>query len=106
LTFGETPIVCGGSYYWSTTYQQCWTYIGGVWQQTTFNMAWPNKFFAMTQSPFKNSSQSLFMTGGYNGTSDIDKAAVIQLFFLHPHEQFNQKSIKFYILITFNLQKY
>ena len=47
---------------------------------TSYNMAWPNKFFSMIQSPFKNSSQSLFITGGYDGTSDVNKAAVISFY--------------------------
>ncbi len=72
LNFGETPIVCGGRS--SGSYQECWNFKGGNWQQTTFNMNWPNVFFAMSKSPFKNASQSLFITGGYGGP---DKAQIV-----------------------------
>jgi len=77
LTFGETPMVCGGNYQWGTTYHQCWKYINGAWrQQDSYNMPWPNKFFALSLPPFKNSSHSLFMAGGFDGTRDINKVAV------------------------------
>jgi hypothetical protein len=69
LNFGETPIVCGGA-----GISGCWNFKGGNWQQTTFNMNWANVFFAMSKSPFKNASQSLFITGGYGGP---DKAQVV-----------------------------
>jgi hypothetical protein len=26
-------MVCGGNYYWSTTYRECWRYINGAWRQ-------------------------------------------------------------------------
>ena len=66
-------MVCGGSRY-SATYQLCWKYINGAWQQQA--MPWPNTYFALSLPPFKNSSHSLFMTGGNDGTSDINKVAV------------------------------
>ena len=70
-------MVCGGKYYWSTTYRECWRYINGAWRhQASFNMPWPNMFFAMSLPPFKNSSHILFMTGGFDGTSDLNKVAV------------------------------
>ncbi len=77
LTFGNVPIICGGNYY-GQTYQKCWTYSSGSWKPS-FNLPWPNKFYGLSLSPFRNSSQSLFMTGGFNGTSDVATVAVSKI---------------------------
>jgi hypothetical protein len=76
LNFGEIPIVCGGEKS-GGHFPYCWNFKGGNWLQT-YSTLWPSLFFAMSKSPFKNASQSLFITGGYAGA---DKSQVIKFFF-------------------------
>jgi hypothetical protein len=73
LNFGEIPTVCGGEkngYH----FQDCWSFKGGSWKQT-YSTLWPSLFYAMSKSPFKNASQSLFIAGGSGGP---DKSQVIK----------------------------
>ncbi len=61
--FQDKPIVCGGFDY-VTIYGDCFVLENGAWKNS-YSMIYPRFSAALTLSPFSNSSQILFMTGGY-----------------------------------------
>ena len=76
MNFGEIPTVCGGEKY-GYHFPNCWSFKGGNWLQT-YSTHWPILYYAMSKSPFKNASQSLFIAGG---SLSPDQSQVIKYFF-------------------------
>ncbi len=72
--FQDKPIVCGG-YNGSTMFGDCFLLENGAWT-ISYPMVYPKVSAALTLSPFSNSSQILFMTGGQKifnvGTNDCE----------------------------------
>jgi len=65
--FQDKPIVCGGFNY-STIFGDCFVLENGDWK-TSYPMVYPKHSAGLTLSPFTNSSQILFMTGGFTASN-------------------------------------
>jgi hypothetical protein len=102
LTFLERPIICGGIYS-NTPSRNCRMYTNGAWQDSSTLLV-GNAYFDMTQSPLRNKSVSLLLTGGYNGTNLFNTVQVNYLLsFLYVSYIYTLKVI--FVLFNIVLEK-
>jgi hypothetical protein len=73
----DKPIVCGGHDGLYAFFNRCYSLEGKKWRMSSSTLNTPRAWASVSPSPFPSKSHSLFVTGGFSGSSDLKTAEAL-----------------------------